>query len=96
MLHGGGHGHSHGGGEPGHGHSHNGGTKLTKNASSSTSLSDDSDDQHSDKNNTGQNINVRAAFIHVIGDFFQSLGVLIAAYIIYYHVSTCFFLTKLV
>ena len=33
------------------------------------------------------NINVRAAFIHVIGDFIQSLGVLIAAYIIYYRVS---------
>lgn len=32
-----------------------------------------------------QNINVRAAFIHVLGDFFQSVGVLIAAYIIYYH-----------
>lgn len=30
------------------------------------------------------NINVRAAFIHVIGDFIQSLGVLIAAFIIYY------------
>lgn len=32
------------------------------------------------------NINVRAAFIHVIGDFIQSLGVLIAAFIIYYKV----------
>ena len=35
----------------------------------------------------GQNINVRAAFVHVIGDLVQSVGVLIAAYIIYYHVS---------
>lgn len=35
---------------------------------------------------TVQSINVRAAFIHVVGDFLQSLGVLIAAYIIYYHV----------
>eukprot|EP00117_Sycon_ciliatum_P009729 scpid57515/ scgid11904/ Zinc transporter 2; Solute carrier family 30 member 2 len=32
-----------------------------------------------------ENINVRAAFIHVIGDMVQSVGVLIAAYIIYYY-----------
>lgn len=30
------------------------------------------------------NINVRAAFIHVVGDFIQSLGVLVAACIIYF------------
>jgi Co/Zn/Cd efflux system component len=33
------------------------------------------------------NINVRAAFIHVIGDLLQSIGVLIAAFIIYYKVD---------
>lgn len=32
------------------------------------------------------NINVRAALIHVIGDFIQSLGVFIAAIVIYYKV----------
>ena len=32
------------------------------------------------------NINVRAAFIHVIGDLFQSIGVVIAAYIIRFKV----------
>jgi Co/Zn/Cd efflux system component len=32
-----------------------------------------------------ENINVRAAFIHVIGDFIQSLGVFIAALIIYFY-----------
>jgi len=32
------------------------------------------------------NINVKAAFIHVIGDLLQSFGVLIAAYIIFYKV----------
>ncbi|XP_066259110.1 proton-coupled zinc antiporter SLC30A2 isoform X1 [Euwallacea similis] len=31
-----------------------------------------------------QNINVRAAFIHVIGDFLQSFGVLVAAIVIYF------------
>lgn len=30
------------------------------------------------------NINVRAAYIHVVGDLIQSLGVLLAALIIYY------------
>lgn len=33
------------------------------------------------------NINVRAAFIHVVGDFLQSLGVLIAALVIYFEPS---------
>ena len=34
------------------------------------------------------NINVRAAFIHVIGDLFQSIGVVVAAYIIRFKVCT--------
>lgn len=34
-----------------------------------------------------KNINVRAAFIHVLGDFIQSVGVFIAALIIYFKVS---------
>ena len=33
------------------------------------------------------NINVRAAFIHVIGDLFQSIGVVVAAYIIRFKVQ---------
>lgn len=32
------------------------------------------------------NINVRAAFIHVVGDFLQSLGVFVAALVIYFKV----------
>ena len=32
------------------------------------------------------NVNVRAAFIHVIGDLLQSIGVLTAAFIIYFKV----------
>ena len=35
------------------------------------------------------NINVRAAFIHVIGDLFQSIGVLVAAFIIKFKVQHC-------
>ncbi|XP_060516395.1 proton-coupled zinc antiporter SLC30A2 isoform X2 [Cylas formicarius] len=42
------------------------------------------DSNHSHSNKSKQNINVRAAFIHVIGDFLQSFGVLVAAIVIYY------------
>lgn len=34
-----------------------------------------------------ENLNVRAAFIHVIGDFLQSFGVLLAALVIYFKVT---------
>ena len=37
-----------------------------------------------------ENINVKAAFIHVIGDFLQSLGVFIAALVIYFKVKKRF------
>lgn len=35
-----------------------------------------------------ENINVRAAYVHVIGDFLQSFGVLVASLIIFYKVRT--------
>ena len=38
-------------------------------------------------NHQHKNINVRAAFIHVVGDIIQSLGVLVAALIIKFKVS---------
>nr|XP_035970476.1 zinc transporter 2 isoform X2 [Halichoerus grypus] len=44
---------------------------------------------HGHSHDTGQqqeNPSVRAAFIHVIGDFLQSIGVLVAAYILYFKV----------
>ncbi|KAM6173174.1 proton-coupled zinc antiporter SLC30A2 isoform 2-T2 [Erethizon dorsatum] len=39
---------------------------------------------HEDTSQQQENPSVRAAFIHVIGDFLQSLGVLVAAYILYF------------
>ena len=39
------------------------------------------------KHGSEENINVRAAFIHVIGDLIQSIGVVIAGYIIWFYVS---------
>lgn len=55
-----------------HGHSHGGGGGGGNGGSA-----------HSHDND---NINVRAAFIHVIGDFLQSFGVFIAAAVIYFKV----------
>lgn len=43
---------------------------------------------HSHSSSVGENINVRAAFIHVVGDFLQSIGVLVAAVVIYYKVGS--------
>lgn len=42
---------------------------------------------HEATGHSSANINVRAAYIHVLGDIIQSLGVLIAAVIVYYRVS---------
>ncbi|BFZ11036.1 hypothetical protein BsWGS_14075 [Bradybaena similaris] len=51
-------------------------------------ISPTSDDEHEGHGhshaNKASNINVKAAFIHVLGDLFQSVGVLVAAFIIYY------------
>ncbi|KAK9505453.1 hypothetical protein O3M35_009511 [Rhynocoris fuscipes] len=55
-----------------HGHSHN----RRRDA-----LDDEVDVQHEGET---RNINVRAAFIHVLGDFIQSIGVFSAALIIYF------------
>lgn len=44
---------------------------------------------HENSHNPSQqqeNPSVRAAFVHVIGDLLQSLGVLVAAYILYFKV----------
>lgn len=69
-----GHGHSHSSGEHSHGDSHS-----VENAIDSS----DSTSKVKHKNN----VNVRAAFIHVLGDLLQSVGVLIASFIIFYKVS---------
>ena len=39
-------------------------------------------------NRDSRNVNVRAAFIHVLGDLLQSIGVLAAALIIYFKVKS--------
>lgn len=44
-----------------------------------------SSDSHGSSHKNSENLNVRAALIHVIGDFIQSLGVMIAAVVIYFY-----------
>ena len=95
-----GHGHSHGGG--GHGHSHGGHshseeiqeTEIGKRGHD-TEQGEEDDSQlgllkqrlrRKKKQENSENINVRAAFIHVIGDLIQSIGVVIAGYIIWFKV----------
>ncbi|CAI5455739.1 unnamed protein product [Caenorhabditis angaria] len=57
----------------GHSHSHGGGSSHSHG--------------HSHGSGSDKNINVRAAFIHVLGDLLQSIGVLIAALFIYFEPS---------
>lgn len=42
-----------------------------------------------------ENINVQAAFLHVLGDFIQSIGVIVTAVIIKLYVSNGFLIAKL-
>ena len=70
-----GHGHSHGGG---HGHAQGGDKRGGHFCQERT---------HDKVEHDTRNINVRAAFIHTIGDLIQSLGVLLAAYLIKFRVS---------
>lgn len=77
-----GHNHSHGGGSHSHGESHS--SHNGRDESVSINRISRSGSLSTEK----QNINVRAAFIHVLGDIVQSVGVLIAAYIIKFKVKT--------
>ncbi|CAJ0569226.1 unnamed protein product, partial [Mesorhabditis spiculigera] len=78
--HAGGHGHSHGGG---HGHSHSGSDASHETEAQHTAHGHSHEEKESKGHaHDGANINVRAAFIHVLGDLIQSVGVLIAALVI--------------
>lgn len=63
-----------------HGHTHGGG-------SSHSHMNNNDIESLGHKDHEETNINVRAAYIHVIGDFIQSFGVLVAAFVIYYKVN---------
>lgn len=102
--HGGGsHGHSHGAShehehDDHHGHSHDdhhGHSHGEAHGHGDTSINADPTDveiiasTNAKKKDKG-NINVRAAMIHVIGDFVQSVGVLCASILIYFKVCSLF------
>ncbi|XP_072938755.1 proton-coupled zinc antiporter SLC30A2-like isoform X2 [Epargyreus clarus] len=76
------HGHSHGGG--GHGHSHGGSNPVLNNKKERADSDAESASSQTHAHSHAENINVRAAFIHVLGDFLQSFGVLVAAIVIYF------------
>ena len=65
----------------GHAHSNTGSQDLDVEEPSNTGQHGHAHDAHGKEK---ENINVKAAFIHVVGDFVQSLGVFVAALIIYF------------
>ncbi|VBB18869.1 hypothetical protein YASMINEVIRUS_1401 [Yasminevirus sp. GU-2018] len=74
-----GHSHSHGGGHGGHGHSHG--------HSHNDSHGDDHGHNHNNKsseNKPSENKNIRALFLHIIGDALGSVGVIASGLIIKY------------
>lgn len=64
------------------GHTHSHGRNALSNSEQRSEGANRSSNEGSD-----QNINVRAAMVHVIGDMIQSIGVLVAAVVIYINVS---------
>ncbi|GBP97573.1 Zinc transporter 2 [Eumeta japonica] len=83
------HGHSHGGGGGGHGHSHGEGNPVLNSKRDAADAETGSQENAAPAaaSHSHENINVRAAFIHVLGDFLQSFGVLVAAIVIYFKPS---------
>ncbi len=82
------HGHSH---ENHHGHSHSGSHSETDTLINAETIvaefgTDEDRERAVKAKKSGKNINVRAAMIHVIGDFVQSVGVLCAAILIHFKV----------
>ncbi|CAC5379375.1 SLC30A2 [Mytilus coruscus] len=73
------HSHSHGGSS----HSHDSPAKQNYKSINNRDVEEDDHSNHSNHSHQS-NINVRAAFIHVMGDLIQSVGVLIAAIMIFF------------
>ena len=74
----------------GHDHSHGGEGNQVINTNADKegiNLEEDIEVKMSSVKKLAQNINVRAAFIHVIGDLIQSVGVVTAGYIIKFEVN---------
>jgi len=83
TLHGSGHGHSHGLGG-GHSHGDSGKSSLNSSHDANMTSSETSGILQESKSRLRKDLNVRAAFIHVLGDLVQSVGVFFAALLIYF------------
>ena len=79
------HGHSHG--SASHGPAHSGEDSEEERPSTVDEIRDGEEHSLVPKAEKKTNINVRAAFIHVIGDFIQSVGVFTAALLIFFKVE---------
>ncbi|KAK3087465.1 hypothetical protein FSP39_006264, partial [Pinctada imbricata] len=84
TLHQHGHKHSHGHSHDNHSHSSNHQAKTVTSGYGSINSESEPLIKNSSDGERDDNINVKAAFIHVVGDLIQSVGVLIAAFIIYF------------
>lgn len=73
-----------------HGHSHDAPAQTTVMVDEESQGLLGGGDTKPESTNKAANINVRAAFIHVVGDLIQSVGVFTAALVIYYKVSTLY------
>ena len=67
-----------------HGHGHSHGVSHSNNVEAGETHIQESHGHTHDAKEQKENINVKAAFIHVVGDFVQSLGVFTAALVIYF------------
>ena len=67
-----------------HGHGHSHGVSHSNNVEAGVTHIQGSHGHTHDAKEQKENINVKAAFIHVVGDFVQSLGVFTAALVIYF------------
>lgn len=74
-----------------HHHHHRRSDSADSSATNSTTEIESNDKSHNHSHSGTDNINIRAAVIHVIGDFIQSVGVFLAAVVIYYYVSSSFY-----
>eukprot|EP00128_Syssomonas_multiformis_P009738 Colp12_sorted_trinity150504_noHs@27338 len=66
-----------------HGHTHGLGSHTTADEEEGADHGDSHGHGHGHSHGHGHNINVRAAFIHAVGDLIQSIGVMIAAIVLW-------------
>ncbi|KAF0408911.1 cation efflux protein [Gigaspora margarita] len=79
-------GHNHGHGHSHHGHKHQGHTRAEENGDAMLQEHGQTEHEHGNGDKE-ENVNIRAALLHVLGDFLSSLGVLISSIVIMFDQS---------